>query len=172
MSNIVAYAIAERVITIMLGEEAFDALKVIYLGIPTNIPAELFPAAIVTVESEQEATAQSGNLTATAYVGSVSFHVRGADNPVVTARKAVVPSYLTVMTYANALKQIFRVSDDGHVLRHQWLDELKASDDSWAVNGFYIADGGAVEYGFPMQTERKNNFENFSTVPFICTVQE
>lgn len=168
MTDAIPIQIAQKIVEIMQADDSFDDIDMFYIGMPDEFPTEQRQIVMVLVLDETDAQMLTGDLMVPAYRGLIIFDVMTPDRPVPSGRTAIVPSYQAVASYVQACKVLFEPPN------HLRLDDL--SGDEWAVQQFFIADGGGggrnVQYGFPIPDERGNNYENTGTVSFVCTVQE
>ena len=159
--------ILDTIRSLLLADTAFNALNVIYRGVPNKVPISLYPFGMVVITNDGEARPMSGGPTITAYNGVIGFSISGRDVPSPAARIANVDSYDTVVGLVQATKTLFNPNDNPNNFTLGGL-----AGDDWAVIGFYIADGGEVEYGYAEPEDRENNYENYAVVPFVCAVNE
>lgn len=150
----------------MLADPTLDDLKVIYSGVPNQVPVENYPFGIVVTTEDEQAKTLTGNMEVTAYSGTIAVNVRGRDLPRPVDRKADVVSYYDVAGFVWAIKRLFRKQEN------RGLGNLVDPDGAWAVHEIFIGDGGATVYGYAEQEDRPNNYENYGIVPYIVTVQE
>jgi hypothetical protein len=164
MSDVVLTVI-DRIRDLILADPAFDAVQVIYRGVPDGeIPAMYYPLGVIAFASENDAQELTGGTRVKALLGTISFNVLGRDVAAPVNRRADVDSYSVITGLAQAVCRLLS-SEVNHT-----LGDLVDPEGQWAVINFFIGDGEIV-YGWAEKDDRPNNYENYCIIPCICVVR-
>lgn len=152
--------IGTRIITLMKADSAFDDINAFYLGAFPFVVRPHYPLCEVIITSDQEAPQSTGRYWRE-MDGTIQFSMMDArDKPALTDRTAVIGSYVSVVRYLQAAKDLF-AKQSNHTL------------------GSLALDNGGIVQRFTIHTdtevglvERDNTYENQGVIAFTVMTQE
>lgn len=152
--------VGTAIIDLMKAEAEFDSINAFYLGeYPFQIRPH-YPLCEVVIASEQENPQSTGRYWRQ-MDGFIRFSIMDAkDNPKLTERVATIGSYVSIVRYLQATKDLF-AKQSNHTLNSTTLDN------GGRVQRFTINTDVEVGIG-----ERENNYENQGAVSFTVLTQE
>lgn len=156
--------IENKMAAMMTAESDLDSLDRIYLGVPYASLGEHDRWAVLSVDTQQGDTQNTGGYAYPLYVGSIIINVRQQDELLAVSDRVVrVSSYAAMHALANTTLSLFR-TPTGRTLQNLALT-------NGGVLRISIGEE-VVEFGINAEQERIDAFSNSAIIPFVVETQE